>query len=550
MRRKTTILAVFCLWLAWVAPIGISAAEISHISSTKDSISIAGHAEGEAMGIAELAPYESANNLAYAAVVARTEPKGNFTIKIPRWDDDRDRLYSGFLAFVISTNNAREARGNIRFVEEMRGVSKYDQPFPKAASKKGLQVQMVDDAIALGVKHAALNVDLAQMIELDDKPSDPIWQLDGQTYHFNRHNLEALDRRVKPLSDAGMVVTFILLYYKSGHAALDRIMLHPNFNQDSPNRLTAFNTSTADGLRYFTAAIEFLADRYSRPDHPHGRTVNFIVGNEVNSHWYWYNMGLVPMETFAADYLRTVRVCNTAVRKISASARVYISLEHNWSHGMEPDALRTFAGRDFIDYFNQRAQAGGDFDWNLAYHPYPEDLNEPRTWNDKSATLKENTPCITFKNLEMLPRYFERPELRYHGAPRHIILSEQGFNTPDKPDGELWQAAAYCYAYYRVASLPGIDAFILHRHVDNGNEFGLSLGLWRRDVAGGSNEPAVRKRIYEPFRLADTADWKRAFAFALPVIGIKRWEEIKPKPFPPDYHPAKHPLSSQSREPR
>ncbi|MDB6122107.1 MAG: hypothetical protein JWQ71_1100 [Pedosphaera sp.] len=519
------IASIFCLLAK------VSAAEITHISATKNQITISGKASHELLSIAELAPYQSANNLSEAPVVAQTTSKGSFKIKIPRWDGPRDRLYSGFLPFTISTNSARMPQGNIRFVEEMHAIAKYNEPFPKTASKKGLQVQMVDDAIALGVKHAALNIDLARMVDLNNRPDNPTWELDGQTYHFHRHYLEAFDRKIKPLSDAGMTVTLILLYYQSGDAALDHIMLHPNFDPATPGHLTAFNTSTADGLRYFKACIEFLTDRYSRPDHSHGRAVNFIVGNEVNSHWYWYNLGRTSMDKFADDYLRTVRICNTAVHKISANARVYLSLEHHWNISMEPDTQRTFSGRAFIDYFNQHAKAGGDFDWHLAFHPYPEDLNEPRTWNDKSATLNEDTPRITFKNLEMLPRYFQRPELRYHHDPRHIILSEQGFNTPNKPDGELWQAAAYCYAYYRVANLPGIDAFILHRHVDHGQEFGLKLGLWRRNETTNTNEAASKKRIYEPFRLADTPEWQRAFEFALPIIGIKRWEEIKPKRF-------------------
>ncbi len=88
------------------------------------------------------------------------EAKGAFHISTWRIPGGRDRLYSGFLAYTV-TNGTRVPHGHIRYVEEMRGVAKYDERFPRAASKKGLQVQMVDDAIALGVKHAALNVDLA-----------------------------------------------------------------------------------------------------------------------------------------------------------------------------------------------------------------------------------------------------------------------------------------------------------------------------------------------------------------------------------------------------
>jgi Family of unknown function (DUF5722) len=524
-RRGSVSCPALCVWLSLTAHAG----EIAHISATKDRINITGRAGSEAIGIAELAPYQSTNDLPNAPSLAQVKAQGAFHLSLPRWDGDRDRLYSGFLAYA-ATHGARLPEGAIHFVEDMRGVAKYDEPFPRTASKKGLQVQMVDDAIVLGVKHAALNVDLAGLIELSSDINVPAWQLDGVTYRFHRPYIENLDQRIKPLSDAGIVVTLILLDYQTGNPAVDRIMLHPRYSSSAPHRLSAFNTATADGLRYFKAIVEFLTDRYSLPHHPYGRAVNFIVGNEVNAHWYWSNLGDASMEDFAADYLRTVRVCNTAVHKISAAARVYISLEHHWNIRME-DPMHTFAGRNFIDCFNQHAVAGGNFDWNLAYHPYPEDLRNPRTWNDKTATLADDTPRITFKNIEMLPRYFRRAELLYHGKPRHIILSEQGFNTLHEPDGESLQAAAYCYAYYKTARLPGIDAFILHRHVDHRDEDGLNLGLWRRNENSPSpSEPATRKMIYEVFRLADAPQWAKAFAFALPVIGIDRWDELDPKP--------------------
>ena len=91
--------------------------------------------------------------------------------------------------------------------------------------------------------------------------------------------------------------------------------------------------------------------------------------------------------------------------------------------------------------------------------------------------------------------------------------------------GEVTQAAAYCYAYKIVERLDGIDSFILHRHVDHPHEGGLWLGLRALTPAGGEARP--KKRIYEAFRLADTAEWERAFEFALPVVGLKSWEEAR-----------------------
>jgi hypothetical protein len=135
---------------------------------------------------------------------------------------------------------------------------------------------------------------------------------------------------------------------------------------------------------------------------------------------------------------------------------------------------------------------------------------------------EENTPRITFKNLDVLTRYLKRYDMLYDGAPRRVILSEQGFHTPDGPDGELVQAAAYCAAYKKVEITEGIDAFILHRHVDHPHEGGLRLGL--RRMTPGNGEPHGKKLIYECFQAADTAEWEEAFRFALPIVGKKSWE--------------------------
>jgi hypothetical protein len=234
------------------------------------------------------------------------------------------------------------------------------------------------------------------------------------------------------------------------------------------------------------------------------------------------------MEEFAEDYLRAVRITDEAVHKYLLNGRVYLSLEHHWNiHYPGGDEQQTFAGKPFLEYFARRAREEGDFQWHLAFHPYPENLFECRTWNDKSATFSSTTPRITFKNLEMLTRYLSNSELLYRGKQRHVILSEQGFHTPASPEGESAQAAAYCYAYYKVAHLDGIDSFILHRHVDHAQEGGLKLGLWTRNQKSQSAaEPDRKKKIYEVFRLADTPQWEEAFDFALPIVGVKDWDEI------------------------
>jgi hypothetical protein len=336
----------------------------------------------------------------------------------------------------------------------------------------------------------------------------------------------SLQAEFKALSDAGVLVNIIVLAYASGDTNVNRLMLHPRYDAQAPNRLGAFNTVTDEGRGWFTASLEFVAERWSRPDRRYGRAVGYIMGNEVNSHWWWANMGRVGMEEFADDYLRVVRLAHDAVRRESSWARVYVSLEHHW--GMRygaGDEQQSFPGRAFLDYFAKRAKAGGDFDWHVAFHPYPENLFEPRFWRDKSATTNAETKRITFKNLPVLTEYLRRPEMLYAGKPRRVILSEQGFHTPKGGDGETIQAAAFAYAYKLVERLEGIDAFILHRHVDNAHEGGLMLGL--RGMAPAPGEPKPKKKIYDVFRLADTPEWEKAFEFALPVVGLRSWGDAR-----------------------
>ncbi|MEO6996945.1 MAG: DUF5722 domain-containing protein, partial [Terracoccus sp.] len=188
--------------------------------------------------------------------------------------------------------------------------------------------------------------------------------------------------------------------------------------------------------------------------------------------------------------------------------------------------------KTLLDTLNAMTKEHGDYDWLVAQHPYPENLFNPAFWNDKTATGDvDTTQRITFKNIELLPQYLARPQLRFEGQPRRIILSEQGCNTPGTGvDAEKLQAACYALAYYKIRFTPGIDAFILHRHVDNRREGGLKLGLWTWDDKSPTEAepPGRQKLIYSVFRDIDTAKSLEATAFALDVIGIKSWSELVP----------------------
>ena len=246
-------------------------------------------------------------------------------------------------------------------------------------------------------------------------------------------------------------------------------------------------------------------------------------------------MGRASPAEVTREYADQLRVAWLAVRRYHRDVRVYASMDHTWATHLDPDSLKSMRGDQFLEQLNETVSNEGNFPWHVAFHPYPENLFEPRFWNDQTAALGFDTARITFKNLEVLPAFLAQERFLYQGRPRRIILSEQGFHCNDGPDGELVQAAAFAIAYYKVSHMPTIDAFILHRHVDHRDQDGLRLGLWTRKLDDSNpNAPDHKRRLWDVFRLADTDAWKEAFAFAKPIASITEWKEAMPhaRPIP------------------
>ncbi len=399
-------------------------------------------------------------------------------------------------------------------------------PFPSPASKKGLSVQMVDDAISLGIQHATINVSLGALMGTPNQPGAIKFNHDGHDIWINGHYAQSLDAQIKPLSDAKVIVYLIILAYPTHDPAKDKILLHPKAKPDAKYIIGAFNTVSEAGVRNYRGLISFLAERYSGAHPESGRAWGWIIGNEVNSQWMWYNLDHMPMEGVATEYEKAVRIAHETISKHSLNARVYLSFDHHWNASMPGISdQESYKGRNFLDSFARIAREHGDFEWHVAHHPYADDLANPRTWLDKSAWPNDNSPHITFKNLEVLCKHMEKPELLWKGKARRIILSEQGINCLPTPDGESLQDSGFAYTWEKIARQPLIDAYIWHRHVDHAKEGGLRLGLWtfKKDTI---NTPDRKRSLHDLFKKAGTPEWAEAAKFALPIVGLKSWDEL------------------------
>jgi hypothetical protein len=400
-------------------------------------------------------------------------------------------------------------------------------PYPQPHSKKGLQVQMVEDAVELGIAHAAINVDLVGLFAADTATNSVEFAHGGRSFWFDGARLAHLDSQVKPLSDRGIVVSLILLDIRSGDETRDRAMLHPKRTATPPNGICAPNLIDEDGRARHAAAIAMLAQRYDPGSATsHGAAWNWIVGNEVNSHWWWFHMGRAGIDEVVDSYEQLVRLVHEQVVAVQPEARVFVSLEHHWNvRYAAGDEMQAFPARDFLKRFAARARDRGDFAWHVAFHPYPEDLFECRFWNDRTAPDRDDAERVTFRNLPVLTRFLAQPEMLHRGATRRVILSEQGFHRRDGVDGERDQAAAFAAAWMAVQREPFLDAFILHRHVDHAHEGGLQLGLWTRR-AESVCDPDRATRMRDVFAACDGSGCDEALEFALDALGIATWDEL------------------------
>jgi hypothetical protein len=282
------------------------------------------------------------------------------------------------------------------------------------------------------------------------------------------------------------------------------VAIHPKYDWHCDSAfISAFNMETEEGQNYYRAFVEFLAERYTREDKKYGRACGMIISNEVDSQYVWGNAGEMTCEDYTKEYAQAMRLAWICARKHYANFRIYVSLDQ-YFHGMRHDPthpLRYYPGREILENINAHATRDGNFGWNVAYHPYPENLAFPDFWNDRSTDFTFTTARITFKNIEMLPAFLSQEQFLYHAQPRRIILSEQGFNSRGDSYTEKQGAAGYCLAYLKIRKLPTVDLFTHHSYLDNPFEFGLNLGIRRRDLEGNPTQP---KRIFYAMREIDT----------------------------------------------
>lgn len=466
----------------------------------------------------------------YAAWINRGDPV-SFVLPLG-YGTEHDRLHCSFVLAVFD-GSSYHAISNRAYVSNPEVLALNKNPYQEPTSKKGLTLDgdMMSDALELGVANVSVSMTFDQLI---GEGID--YNYKGKTYHFNRKMVESYDEIVSAYSAKGINVTAILV--NGWNDAVPQLMPQGIQRVNGANYYM-FNTSTKEGTETLEAMSSFLALRYSGLQGSEGKISNWVIGNEINNQ-VWNYAGPKELIPYVQEFMKGFRICYTSIKSISSNDRIFFSTDFYWKE--TNPTLLNYAARDVIDLFAQMSRDGGDMDWGLAYHPYPDPMTEPEFWDDSNVgengisrvTDSADSYIVNFQNLHVLTDYFKRQELlAKDGSVRHIILSEQGFTSqsPTRGNVEQIQAAALAYAYYIADSNPYIDAFLLHRQVDNIDEtnINIAVGLWNCDMTTpGVVNATSKKKAWEVYRDIDKRKSLETVKFAKEIIGIKKWSDVIP----------------------
>ena len=487
---------------------------IEDVFASAKTIRIQGRvAAGENVYLAEVPMYEDLTQISDFDWVAPVQAvNGKFETTLTRFctlpDHMYDRVFSKWV-LVQKQAGSYTLLSHGHFADEV--AAKWNLPDEVPRSKKGLggfsAKGPVEDIDALGITSVTVNIFL-NFLRSDPGPDRIAFTYGGQRLYADAAAIAKYDKTLRYAASRNLIVSAILLVPKANtqeDGRLGRLLAYPY--ADPSGIYVMPNVESAEGLQVYAAALNFLAERYSRPDKQFGRIQHWIMHNEVDAGWVWTNAGGKSELTFMDMYLKSMRTMYLIARQYNPHARVYISLTHFWNW---TEDNHFYLPRQMLDELVEFSRQEGDFDWSIAYHPYPESLFKPRTWEDTRVSFGLDSQLVTFKNIEVLDAWTKQPATFYRGqTPRAIFLSEQGFNSESYSTHDLAdQAAGLAYAWKKIEHLDSIEAMQYHNWIDNRGEGGLRIGL--RKFRDEPRDPMGRKPIWYLYQKLGTPDEEAA----------------------------------------
>ena len=464
-----------------------------------------------------------------ALIPLSPDKDSNFSIEIPRivqrGDRECDQLTSRWQLFRRDGDVYRPASSACYSDDVVCRAP--ELPSLKPRSKKGLggwsaRNQLVNELDDLGIASVTVNVMLSTLASTTPKPKHVPFQWQGRTYYANEPALAQYDKTFQEAARRGIVVSAILLVKNPAKSSDPdvRLLAHPDCEEKAEYAMP--NVLSADAVEFYGAILNLMAERWSHSDSVRGRVHHWIMHNEVDVGRVWTNAGEKTDIEYVDLYVRSMRLMDLIIQQYDPHSHVFVTLTHHWA---EKGRDEYYGSKRILKLLTDFCRVEGDFSWGLAYHPYPQSLLNPRTWEDKQATFDFNTKKITPRNLEVLDAYMKLPELRYRGEVRPVHLSENGFNSKDYSAKVLEdQAAGMALAWKKLSSLSSIETWHYHNWIDNRKEEGLRIGL--RKFPDDVEDPLGKKPIWYLYQSLSTPNESAVIDPYLKTIGATDWQSL------------------------
>ena len=310
--------------------------EVSRVTVNDDRVEVSGDIKGMSgeVYLCEVPMFRELTEKDFLTVQRVKGPK-KFKADFDRYaevDGQRyDRLYSRWV-LAQKSQNGMLICSHGHYADDVK--AKYDLPHEVPASKKGIggfgANRFASDLDSLDITSVTVNMWLGFM---SLTPSDDAIPFDynGRTYYADRKAIEGFDKTLRYTAARDVIVNAIVLIAPErsfADKAAGRLFEHPDF--DPAGIYTMPNMTTLESLNLYAAAIDFLAERYSRPDKKYGRVHHWIAHNEVDAGWVWTNAGIKTPLRFMDIYIKSMRLLYYTARKYSPHPEVFITLTHYW----------------------------------------------------------------------------------------------------------------------------------------------------------------------------------------------------------------------------
>lgn len=401
--------------------------------------------------------------------------------------------------FGIAVKNKKKLKlvSNTVYVKNPHAIATNTQEYELPATKKGIHFASDTN---LDSKHTLVNVNLNDLLTTEGEGVPYVYN--GKTYYFTN----TMQAEVKRFVSRGVCVTLVI--YLPWNST-NKYLVYPSARQPGPYWYM-LNTSDEKARETLEAAFCYLGEIFGTPE----RLVsNWVLGNEVNSQYYWNHAGNLAFEKYVKAYVQAFQMLSDAVHASWPEAKVFVPLDNAWNI---PVSEVGWNGKTFLTQFaKELKRESSRTKWNLSYHAYSFPLPSEPYKKNQHVTKSADSPYITPQNLKYLTDYIRKT----YGSSTRIILSEQGYMASM---GEKAQAASILYAYYMAEFNPMVDAFIMRCEYDDAWEVseGYAMGLTGLD--------GKKREAYKVYKYMDSP---KSIAYAkkyLKKIGASSWKAVVP----------------------